>query len=124
MPAAEPRPGLREPLVTFFVATTLSSALYWLAQSVALVQELLHGAIAVLFLYAPALASRRSGRPFDYRAAGLRVDPLRTNLAVLGLALLVTWPLFYGAFLGFYSWICQAAAPVWARWWAEMFAPL
>lgn len=125
MPTADqPRPGVREPIATFFVATALSSALYWLAQLVPLVQEVLHAAIAVIFLYAPAVAARRSGRAFDYRAAGLRLDPVGKNAAVLGVALLVTWPVFFGAFLAFYSWICQASAPAWARWWAEMFAPL
>jgi membrane protease YdiL (CAAX protease family) len=37
---------------------------------VPLVQKNLHGAIAVIFLYAPALAARWSTRPFDYRAPG------------------------------------------------------
>jgi uncharacterized protein len=101
--------GLAEPLLTFFVATGLASALYWTGQSVPLVRENLHGAIALIFLAAPRVASRLSGREFDYHAAGLRLQPLRLNLAVLGVALAVTWPLFLAAFLLFYELACGLA---------------
>jgi membrane protease YdiL (CAAX protease family) len=98
--------GLAEPLLTFFLATGLASALYWVGQSVPFVRENLHGAIALIFLAAPRVASRLSGREFDYHAAGLRLSPVRLNLAVLGVALAVTWPVFLAAFLLFYGTAC------------------
>lgn len=98
--------GLTEPLAAFFVATALASALYWTARSVAFVHEILHGAIAVLFLLGPSLASRLSGRSFDQRRAGLGIDPVGLNLRVLGLALLITWPVFVAGFFGYYGFLC------------------
>jgi len=118
------KPALREPLLTFFAATALASALFWTGQAVPFVQKNLHGAIAVIFLYAPALASRWSRRPFDYRGAGLRLDPLPLNLAVTGLALAVTWPLFFASFLGFYGYVCRPEAPALVKYWAETLAPM
>jgi uncharacterized protein len=106
--------GLAEPLLTFFVATAAASALYWAGQSVAFIRDNLHGAIALIFLTAPRLASRLSGRDFDYHDAGLRIEPLRLNLAVLGVALAVTWPLFLTAFLVFYGSACSLnTSPTW-----------
>jgi membrane protease YdiL (CAAX protease family) len=119
------RPGdLLEPLLTFFAATALASALYWTGQAVPFVQKNLHGAIAVIFLYAPALAARWSGRAFDYRTAGLRLDPVPLNLKVTGLALAVTWPVFFAAFLGFYGYVCRSGTPHFVQYWAETFAPM
>jgi hypothetical protein len=122
--AASRRPGLVEPLVTFAVATALASALYWTGQVVPLVQANLHGAIAILFLYAPAAAARLSGRPFDYRAAGLRLRPVGRAAAVTGVALALTWPLFFVGFLLFYGHVCGHDAGRLARFWAETFAPV
>jgi membrane protease YdiL (CAAX protease family) len=120
-----PRAGLVEPLVTFFVATALACGFFWLGQLNAFVQRnIVHGAIAVIFIYAPALAARRSGRPFDYRAAGLRLDPVPLNLKVTGLALAVTWPVFLAAFLAFYGYVCRRGAPAFVQYWAETFAPM
>ncbi len=102
-----PTAGLVEPLLTFVVATALASALYWIAQGVSVVAQNLHGAIAVIFLYAPTVAARLSGRPFDYGQGGLTVRPLRLNAAILGLAIAATWPIFIGLFFGFYGWLCQ-----------------
>ena len=116
--------GLLEPLLAFFAATALASALYWTGQGVPLVQKNLHGAIAVIFLYAPALAARWSKRPFDYRLAGLRLDPVPLNLKVTGLAMAVTWPVFFAAFLGFYGYVCRPGAPHFVQYWAETFAPM
>jgi membrane protease YdiL (CAAX protease family) len=120
-----PRAGLVEPLVTFFVATALACGFFWLGQLNAFVQRnIVHGAIAVIFIYAPALAARRSGRPFDYRAAGLRLDPVPLNLKVTGLALAVTWPVFLAAFLAFYGYVCRRGTPAFVQYWAETFAPM
>jgi hypothetical protein len=88
----------------------LASALYWTAHSVAFVQEILHGAIALLFLLGPSLASRLSGRPFDQQRAGLGIAPLGLNLRVLGLVLLITWPLFLVGFFGYYGVLCAPAS--------------
>jgi uncharacterized protein len=120
----EPRPGLREPILTWLGATAVASILFWTAQAVPLVQRNLHGAIAVVFLYAPALASRLSRRPFEYRAAGLRLDPIGLNLKITALALAVTWPVFLAAFLIFYGYICQPGIPRLAQDFAEVFAPV
>ncbi len=114
LPPRQPPAGLAEPLLTFFAATAIASALYWTGQSVAFVRENLHGAIALVFLAAPRVASRLSGRPFDYQAAGLHMQPLRRNLAVLGVAIAVSWPLFFLAFYLFYDRAC--AVPPSSRW--------
>jgi membrane protease YdiL (CAAX protease family) len=117
--------GLLEPLATFFAATALACGIYWLGQAIPFVQRnIVHGAIAVIFLYAPALAARWSGRPFDYDAAGLRTDPVALNLKVTGLALAVTWPVFFAAFLGFYGYVCRPGTPPFVQYWAETFAPM
>jgi membrane protease YdiL (CAAX protease family) len=116
--------GLVEPLVTFFAATAAASALYWLAHLVPFVQSNLHGGIAIVFLYAPALAARLSGRPFDYHAAGLHLRPAGRTLAVTTIGIGVTWPLFFAAFLVFYSAVCAPHAPALAQFWAETFAPV
>jgi uncharacterized protein len=116
--------GLVEPLVTFFAATAIASGLYWLAQVVPFVQSNLHGAIAIVFLYAPALAARLSGRPFDYRAAGLHLRPVGRSLAVAAIGIGVTWPVFFVAFLIFYGTVCAPHAPALAQFWAETFAPV
>src|SRR5215471_4054041 len=100
MKALVSRPGgLVEPLAIFFAATALASGIYWLGHAIPFVREnIVHGAIAVIFIYAPAVAARWSGRPFDYRAAGLRIDPVGLNLRITGLAMAVSWPVFLGAF--------------------------
>jgi uncharacterized protein len=113
-----------EPMATFFAATALASALYWIARVVPLVQSNLHGAIAVVFLYAPALAARLSRRPFDYQEAGLRIRPVGRTLAVTAVGIGVTWPLFFIAFLVFYGSVCAPHAPALAQFWAETFAPV
>ena len=114
LPPPRQTAGLAEPLLTFLAATAVASALFWVGRSVAVVRENLHGAIALIFLTAPRLASRLSGRDFDYHDAGLRVEPVRLNLAVLGGALAITWPLFMLAFLLFYGSACALnTSPTW-----------
>src|SRR3954471_20976181 len=100
MDESRPSGGLAEPLITFFAATAIASALFWTSSVWSLLRANLHGAIAVLFLYAPALAARISRRPFDYRASGLRIDPIGRGLRVTGLAIAVTWPIFL---IGFFA---------------------
>jgi uncharacterized protein len=121
---SEERPGLAEPLLTFAVVTGLASALFWIGEAVPFVKSNLHGALAVLFLYAPAVAARISKRPFDYRAAGLGIEPVGLGLKVVGVALVVTWPLFLAGFLFFYRYVCAPGAPRLAQDWAELFAPV
>jgi len=55
--------GLVEPVVTFLVATGMAAGLFWLARGVSFVGEVLHGAIALIFLLGPSYAARFSGRP-------------------------------------------------------------
>jgi hypothetical protein len=119
-----PKPGLREPIATFFAATALACALSWLARVIPFLQENLSGALAVIFLYAPALAARLSRRPFDYRTAGLTFQPLGLNARVAGTAILLTWPLFFALFLGFYGYVCRPEGPAFVRDFAERFAPM
>jgi membrane protease YdiL (CAAX protease family) len=108
------KPGLVEPIATFFIATGLCAALYWTGRVVPIVAANLHVSIAFLFLGAPAVAAWISRRPFDYEAAGLRLDPVGRGLRVLGAALAVTWPLFFAGFLLYYSVVCRALhAPTW-----------
>jgi membrane protease YdiL (CAAX protease family) len=99
-------PGLREPLVTVAVATALAAVLALGGQWIPLLGRHLHAVIAAIFLYAPSLAARLSGRPFDYRDAGLRLDPWALNLRVLAVAIGVTFPLFVVGFFLFYGAVC------------------
>lgn len=104
------RPSLREPLLVFLATIALASALFWVGQVVPVVHRNLHAAIAILFFYAPVVAGRVTKRGFDFRQAGLRLDPLGTNAAVLGSAVLVTFPLFIIGFFLFYGVACGPAA--------------
>ena len=110
-PPARAAGGLAEPMAAFFAATALACALYWLARAVPFVWEYLHVAIAVIFLGAPAVASRIFKRPFDYEAAGLRFDPIGRGLAVVGGAIALTWPFFFGGFVLLYHFGCSAGTP-------------
>ncbi|HEY0708013.1 MAG TPA: CPBP family intramembrane glutamic endopeptidase [Polyangia bacterium] len=101
--------GLREPLVTYAVVTALASGLFAAGGSVPWIAENLHGAIAFLFLTAPAAAAFFSRRPFDYGDAGLRLDPIGPGLRVLGGAIAIAWPLFFVGFLLYYGTVCGAA---------------
>ena len=102
--------GLREPLLAFAAATALASLLAALGTLVPLVRNNLHALIAVIFFYAPAVAARRAGREFDYRDAGLRVDPIALNLGVLAVMAALTFPAFVGGFFAFYGRVCAVPA--------------
>lgn len=122
--AALGKVGLVEPMVTFLVATGLAAGLFWLARGVHFVAEILHGAIALIFLLGPSYAARIWRRPFDYRAAGLGFTPVKLNLRILALALASTWPLFLGGFLLYYGLLCSSSAPAWARHLAGVLSPI
>jgi membrane protease YdiL (CAAX protease family) len=107
---ARGKAGLVEPIVTFLVATGLAAGLFWLARGVSFVGEILHGTIALIFLLGPSYAARISGRPFDYRTAGL--------------ALACTWPLFLGGFLLYYGLLCPSSAPAWAQRLTDVLSPI
>lgn len=107
------RPSLREPLLVFLATIALAAALYWMGKAVPFVQRNLHAAIAILFFYAPVVAGRVTRRRFDFREAGLRLDPLRTNALVLVAAVALTFPLFVVGFFAFYARACDGAAPAW-----------
>lgn len=114
------RAGLTEPLVTYVVVTACASLLFWTGRAVPWVGANLHGAIAFLFLAAPSLAALISRRPFDHSDAGLRLDPIRSGLRVLGGAIALTWPLFFVGFLLYYQTLCNPIAaqawPALAEW--------
>ncbi len=121
---ARGKAGLVEPIVTFLVATGLAAGLFWLARGVSFVGEILHGTIALIFLLGPSYAARISGRPFDYRTAGLGTEPLKLNLRILALALACTWPLFLGGFLLYYGLLCPSSAPAWAQRLTDVLSPI
>ena len=104
-------PGLVEPLVAFAATTALAAVLFWTARVVPILHRNLNAAIAVLFFYAPVLASRIAGRPFDFTEAGLTLRPLRAGAAALGLAIAATFPLFIGGFFVFYGIVCADGLP-------------
>jgi uncharacterized protein len=116
------RPSWQEPILTFLAAIGLASALFWLGKAVPVVHRNLHALIAVIFFYAPVVAGRLVGRPFDFREAGLRLDPIRANAAVLALAIALTFPVFIAAFFGFYNLVCGTGAGV--AWVARVLGPL
>jgi membrane protease YdiL (CAAX protease family) len=103
--------------LAFAAATALAAGLAALGAAVPLVRENLHGLIAVVFFYTPALAARRAGREFDYREVGLRTDPVGLNLAVVGIAAAITLPAFVIGFFQFYGRVCGGAGGEWTRWW-------
>lgn len=121
-PADSHRASLREPLVAYLAAITVAVGLFWTARAVSAVQQVMHGLIACTFLLGPRLAARLSGRPFDDRAAGIGVHPLRPALRVLGLALLCTWPAFVVGFFLYYGALCGGHAL--PRAWTDLLAPM
>lgn len=112
------------PLFTFAVATAIASGCYWLGQSVSLVGANLHGIIALVFLYAPAVCARVEGGHFDYREAGLRTDPLASNVRTLAVAVLCSLPLFLLGFLVFYEVTCTHRGVGLLGSLSEIFAPV
>jgi membrane protease YdiL (CAAX protease family) len=121
-PAAARAGGLAEPLLAFLGATALASALYWTGRSVRPLAENLHGAIALIFLFGPRVASTLSRRPFDYSDAGLRLQPVRLNATVLGWALVAAWPVFLLLFLAFYGGLCRLVNDPVLGYWADWMA--
>jgi len=101
-----PPAGLREPLLAFAAATGLAAGLSLVGGVVPFVRDNLQACIAVVFFYAPAVAARAAHRRFDYREAGLRLEPRGLNLAVIGVAIAVTFPLFVAGFFAFYGTLC------------------
>jgi membrane protease YdiL (CAAX protease family) len=99
-------PSVREPLLAFAAATALAAGLSLLGAVVPVVRDYLNALIAVVFFYTPSVAARLARRPFDYRDAGLRLDPVRLNLAVIGGAAALTFPLFVVGFFVFYGYAC------------------
>jgi uncharacterized protein len=108
------RAGLREPLLAFAAATGLAAALALVGTGVPVVRDNLQAFIAVVFFYAPAVAARRAHRRFDYREAGLRFAPVGLNLAVLGVAVGITFPAFFAGFFAFYGQVCGPLADLFA----------
>ena len=103
-----PRSGLREPLLAFGGATALATGLALLGGAIPFLRRNLQACIAIIFFYTPTVAARLAGRRFDYYDAGLRLSPVRTNLAVLGLAVALTFPAFFAGFFVFYGYVCGA----------------
>lgn len=105
-PADGARRSLREPLLTFLAAIALATTLFWTGKGLPLLSRNLHACIAVIFLYAPAVAGRITGRPFDFYQAGLSLSPIGANALTLGVAVAITFPLFVLGFFAFYDLVC------------------
>jgi membrane protease YdiL (CAAX protease family) len=116
----ETRGRLKEPLLAFAAATALAAGFAALGAIIPQVREYLHVLIAIVFFQTPVVAAKRAGRDLDYRDIGLRADPVGLNLAVLGAAMLITFPAFVAAFFLFYDRVCAMPAVPLAR----SFAPL
>jgi uncharacterized protein len=120
MDAVESGPAsIREPLLAFCAATALAAALAILGGVLPFVRDNLNAFIAIVFFYTPALAARLARSRFDYRDAGLRLDPVALNLAVIGGAVALAFPPFFAGFFAFYGAVCgphgTALAPVFGR---------
>jgi membrane protease YdiL (CAAX protease family) len=109
---------LREPLLVFAIVTALAAVVAAVGAVVPFVHANLHVPIAILFFYAPAVAARRNGREFDYVSAGLRAEPVVLNLAIVGLASAVVFPVFVVGFFVFWGAVCPTPA------WAQLFGGL
>ena len=117
---SETRGSLKEPLLAFAAATALAAAFAALGAVIPRVREYLHVLIAVVFFEMPVVAAKRARRDLDYRDIGLRLDPVRLNLAVIGVAVLITFPAFVVGFFVFYDRVCtMPTVPL-----AHAFAPL
>jgi hypothetical protein len=114
--------SLREPLAAYAAAILIATALFWAGRAPGFIEQVMHGAIACTFLLGPHVASRLSRRPFDERAAGITIHPLRPGLRVLGVALLLTWPAFVLGFFLYYDTVCSGQGLL--RTWANATAPL
>jgi hypothetical protein len=101
-----PVAGVREPLLAFCAATALAAGVSALGAAVPFVRDNINAFIGVIFLYAPAVAARTTHGRFDYREAGLRLDPIGLNLAVVGGTVILVFPLFVAGFFGFYGTLC------------------
>jgi membrane protease YdiL (CAAX protease family) len=112
--------GLREPLIAFAAATAVAAGLAAIGTGVPLVRDNLQGLIAVVFFYTPSVSARIAGREFDYRGVGLRLDPLKLNLAVVGALSALTFPAFVAGFFLFYGHVCGGAANGLTRLWAPL----
>jgi membrane protease YdiL (CAAX protease family) len=113
---------LREPFLAFAAVIAVACGLYWTSRSVGFVQQIMHGAIACLFLFGPQVAAHLSKRPFDPQAAGTTIHPIGPALRVLGLALLITWPAFIAGFFLYYGLLCPSQGAL--RSFSEMLAPI
>ena len=114
------RASLREPLLAFAVATALGAAFALVGSFVPLVHKYLQLLIAIVFFQTPIVAAGRAGREVDYRDLGLRADPVRLNLAVLGVIVLLTLPAFVAGFVPFYDRVCAISSGPIARAFSHM----
>jgi len=112
----ETRGSLREPLLAFAAATLAAMMVSVVGLMVPFVADYVQAAIAIVFFYTPALAARRARRDFDYRDVGLRADPIKLNMAVLGVAIGLSFPPFIVGFFQFYERVCGLDLGPISRW--------
>jgi len=109
-PPADIDKRLYEPILAYLAVILIAASTYWLGRVVPFLLELSPGLLACAFLFGPQLAARLSGRPFDPKGAGITMDPWRASLRVLGMALVITWPLYLAGFFLFYGATCPVNA--------------
>lgn len=103
-PACSP---LREALLTFAAVIGLASALYWGGLAFGLLHRWVPLLIALIFVYAPSVASRLSRRPFAFEDNGFTWHPWQPSLRLLLIVVVVSFPTFIGAFFWFYEQVCR-----------------
>src|SRR5688500_1424540 len=102
------RDPLREALTAFVLACGLVAALGLVARGVPLLHDNLGAFAAVVFLYLPAVWLRRRGEHLeDY---GFHAAPVGRGLLFAGGTMVVVFPLFVVAFVGFYDVVCAGGA--------------
>ena len=96
-------------VVAAFVAVTAVASLLYHLPGVPILRANLQAIVAAMFLLVPLYLLRDRGSIERY---GFTTHPRRLGLLVLGAWLLVTFPLFVGAFYGYHRVLC-AVAPSW-----------
>lgn len=102
--AAAPRALVVEVLILFAIATAIAAAIFQLGRFVPLVGRHVADLIAVTFYAVPVI--RLWQRHRDLADYGFNLDGPRRSALLVAAAVLVTFPLFFAAFLVFYGGVC------------------
>jgi membrane protease YdiL (CAAX protease family) len=106
--APDPARAGRDALLAFAAVAVLVTGLVRINVTLPWIGHLGSALVSVAFLYVPLyVAGRRDQDLADY---GFRLDPLRRNLVIAGVAILVIVPVFTAVFFGFYEVACRSDA--------------